>query len=122
VARDWVAARARRAADRGGDGRDEEEAAARRLSTMLATTDGFRIAEADLALRGPGDFFGTRQSGLPAFRVADVLADRALLEQARTDAFAIVESDPQLRAEAHRSLADHLRRSAVDDLHLLRTG
>ena len=50
------------------------------------TNDGFRIAEADLELRGPGEFFGTRQSGLPEFRVADLLRDAALLEDARAEA------------------------------------
>jgi ATP-dependent DNA helicase RecG len=71
---------------------------------MTATNDGFKIAEADLALRGPGDFFGTRQSGLPEFRVADLLRDAAALEAARRDAVALVREDPQLRAPEHRAL------------------
>jgi ATP-dependent DNA helicase RecG len=80
------------------------EDARQRLSAMTATNDGFKIAEADLALRGPGDFFGTRQSGLPEFRVADLLRDAAALEAARRDAVALIRDDPQLRAAEHRTL------------------
>jgi ATP-dependent DNA helicase RecG len=80
------------------------EEARQRLAAMTATNDGFKISEADLALRGPGDFFGTRQSGLPEFRVADLLRDAAALEAARRDAVALVREDPQLRAPEHRAL------------------
>ena len=52
-----------------------------RLAAMTKTTDGFEIAERDLAIRGPGDFFGTRQAGMPQFHIADLLRDRALLPQ-----------------------------------------
>jgi len=78
--------------------------ARRRIDAMTGTNDGFRIAEVDLSLRGPGDFFGTRQSGLPAFRVADLIRDGAVLEEARRDAFALVARDPQLLHPAHRGL------------------
>jgi ATP-dependent DNA helicase RecG len=57
-----------------------------RLDTLVQTTDGFTIAETDLALRGPGDFFGTRQSGLPTLRVGDLLRDHAMMEDARREA------------------------------------
>ena len=80
------------------------EDARRRLAAMEETGDGFRIAEADLGIRGPGDFFGTRQSGLPAFRVADLLRDGVLLEEARGDAFALVATDPELARLEHRAL------------------
>jgi ATP-dependent DNA helicase RecG len=80
------------------------EDARRRLDAMTATGDGFKIAEADLSLRGPGDFFGTRQSGLPEFRVADLLRDAAALEAARRDAVALIRDDPQLLAPEHRAL------------------
>ncbi|HSL52309.1 MAG TPA: ATP-dependent DNA helicase RecG [Candidatus Deferrimicrobiaceae bacterium] len=80
------------------------EDAKRRLQAMTATNDGFKIAEADLALRGPGDFFGTRQSGLPEFRVADLLRDAAALEAARRDAVALIREDPNLLAPPHRAL------------------
>jgi ATP-dependent DNA helicase RecG len=68
----------------------------KRLRVMEATTDGFRIAEADLEIRGPGDFLGTRQAGLPDFRVANILRDGRLLEEARQEAFAILNDDPAL--------------------------
>ena len=80
------------------------EDARRRLEAMTATGDGFKIAEADLSLRGPGDFFGTRQSGLPEFRVADLLRDAAALEAARRDAVALIREDPNLLAPQHRAL------------------
>jgi ATP-dependent DNA helicase RecG len=84
------------------------EEAQRRVDAMVATTDGFKIAEADLDLRGPGEFFGTRQSGLPEFRVADLLRDAPLLEDARREALAIVGADAELRAPAHRGLRQAL--------------
>jgi len=80
------------------------EDAERRIAAMTGTNDGFKIAEVDLELRGPGDFFGTRQSGLPEFRVADLLRDGAMLEEARREAFALVQADPQLVASTHRGL------------------
>jgi ATP-dependent DNA helicase RecG len=78
--------------------------ARRRIEAMVHTTDGFRIAEVDLEIRGPGEFFGTRQSGLPEFRVADLLRDAALLEDARAQAQAIVAVDRDLRSPEHRGL------------------
>jgi ATP-dependent DNA helicase RecG len=80
------------------------EEAQRRIDAMVATTDGFRIAEVDLEARGPGDFFGTRQSGLPEFRVADLLRDGAILEAARRAADEIVARDPNLRSPEHQRL------------------
>jgi len=101
---------------------DQQRNAERRLSTMVKTTDGFVIAEVDLELRGPGDFFGTRQSGLPEFKVANIVTDGALLASARQDAFALVANDPQLRREEHRALADHLRSRFAEEMTLLHTG
>lgn len=80
----------------------------RRIEAMAETQDGFRIAEVDLELRGPGDFFGTRQSGLPEFRVADLLRDSRVLEEARQEAFALVAADPDLRHPEHRALREAL--------------
>ena len=80
------------------------EDAQRRIDAMTATNDGFRIAEADLELRGPGEFFGTRQSGIPEFRAAELLRDTALLEDARREASGIVSRDPELADPAHRAL------------------
>ncbi len=72
------------------------EAAAERLAAMVRTQDGFELAELDLQLRGPGEFFGTRQSGLPDFRVASLIRDRATLEQAKAEARRFVaEPDPE---------------------------
>src|SRR5207244_11342886 len=77
------------------------EDAERRIEAMTQTNDGFRIAETDLSLRGPGEFFGTRQSGLPQFRVADLLRDAAILEDARIEAQGIIATDPELKDDAH---------------------
>ena len=68
----------------------------RRLDAMVRTTDGFQIAELDLELRGPGEFFGTRQAGLPSFQVANLIRDRQLLEVARREAAAVGE-EPDLQ-------------------------
>jgi ATP-dependent DNA helicase RecG len=65
-----------------------------RLEAMRDTTDGFRIAEIDLQVRGPGEFLGTRQSGLPDFRVVNLLRDSRLLEEARRSAERWMERDP----------------------------
>jgi ATP-dependent DNA helicase RecG len=75
-----------------------------RLRVMERTSDGFKIAEEDLRIRGPGEFFGTRQSGLPPLRVADPIRDIALLEEARREAFRIVGEDPSLRSPENRAL------------------
>jgi ATP-dependent DNA helicase RecG len=85
------------------------EAARERLRTMLDTTDGFRIAEMDLRLRGPGEFFGTRQSGVPAFRVANLLRDREALEVARSEAVGYIENPPS--PEDLRKLVAYIRGS-----------
>jgi len=69
------------------------EVARARLDVMVETEDGFKIAERDLELRGPGDFFGTRQWGLPSFRVAHLLRDRDLMERARAEAFRLCEAE-----------------------------
>ena len=69
-----------------------------RLETMAATNDGFKIADMDLKLRGPGEFFGTKQHGLPELKVADVVADIDILRKARDEAFRLVADDPHLRS------------------------
>jgi ATP-dependent DNA helicase RecG len=83
--------------------------AKKRLQVMAETTDGFRIAEEDLSIRGPGDFLGVRQAGLPDFRVANILRDGRILEEARKEAFALVESRSDL-AESHPRLMAELSR------------
>ncbi len=69
-----------------------------RLQTLCRVSDGFQIAETDLRLRGPGDFFGRRQSGLPAFAIADLAADMNVLEAAQQSARALLEADPRLES------------------------
>ncbi|MGZ6144345.1 MAG: ATP-dependent DNA helicase RecG, partial [Myxococcales bacterium] len=81
-----------------------------RLKTMEETTDGFRIAEADLELRGMGDILGTRQSGMPDFAVAELARDQVILKEAREEAFALVEEDPDLRNPENTILKDMLKR------------
>jgi ATP-dependent DNA helicase RecG len=82
--------------------------ARRRVEAMTQTNDGFRIAEVDLELRGHGEFFGTRQSGLPEFRAASLPRDLPILEDARTEAAAIVAGDLELRLPEHRELRQQL--------------
>lgn len=77
----------------------------KRLKIMEETNDGFRIAEEDLKIRGPGDFLGTRQSGIPDFRVSDLLQDASLLKIARDEAFRLVKDDPDLTKEENRLLS-----------------
>lgn len=75
-----------------------------RLKKMVETSDGFEIAEADLKLRGPGDFLGTKQSGLPEFRFADIVEDRLLLEQSKNDAWSVIKKDSDLETAEHNEL------------------
>ena len=81
--------------------------AMKRMEALARTNDGFEIAEADLRLRGPGDFFGTRQSGLPTLRMAR-LDDRDLLAQARAEAGPLLQADPGL--QLHKGLAGAVAR------------
>lgn len=77
----------------------------RRLQIMCSTNDGFEIAQEDLALRGPGDFFGQRQHGLPELHIADMTEDMAVLTQAEEAARTLLSGDPELTAPAHKNLA-----------------
>jgi ATP-dependent DNA helicase RecG len=84
--------------------------AERRLNEMVRTQDGFEIAELDLELRGPGEFFGTKQAGMPGLRVANLLRDRKLLELAKTEAGKLVqETDPEITADDRQRVMQHLR-------------
>lgn len=82
--------------------------ALRRLQVMEETSDGFRIAEADLEIRGPGEFLGTRQAGLADFRIANLLRDGRVLEEARTDAFELAQRPEFLSAESYADLRQAL--------------
>lgn len=96
--------------------------ARRRLCIMEETNDGFRIAEEDLAIRGPGEFMGTRQAGLPDFRVASIIRDGRILSDAKTDAFALAEEDPGLEKPEHLPLREALLQRWGGRLDFARTG
>ena len=81
-----------------------------RLQAMCATTDGFRIAEEDLKLRGPGDFFGNRQHGLPVLSIADLQGDLSVLQQAQQEALDIAKADPLLQHEQNRPIKELVTR------------
>jgi ATP-dependent DNA helicase RecG len=91
-----------------------------RLLAFSRTIDGFKIAEDDLKLRGPGEFFGTRQSGLPDLRAANIVRDADLLEKARDEAFALVSDDPDL--SRHQPLKNLVRRKWQGKLGLISVG
>ncbi len=98
------------------------EDARKRLRIMEETNDGFRIAEEDLAIRGPGEFMGTRQSGLPDFRIANIARDGRILSEAKEDAFSVVDDDPYLTDPNHSELRDVLLRRWEGRLSLAKTG
>ena len=83
------------------------ETARERIRTMVESSDGFYIAEMDMKLRGPGEFFGTKQSGLPSLRIANILRDPDILELARREAMAFVEKPPT--AEALRDAVAYIQ-------------
>jgi ATP-dependent DNA helicase RecG len=88
------------------------DTARQRIQTLVGSNDGFHIAEMDLKLRGPGEFFGTRQSGLPSLRIADIVRDREWLEIARGEALAFIAHPPsqvELKRVVHY-IRDHWQR------------
>ncbi len=87
----------------------KSETSRTRLKAMTDTTDGFRIAEEDLKLRGPGDFFGNRQHGLPQLRIADLAGDMRLLSQAQQAAREMLERDPELTGAEHRMVRQRIQ-------------
>jgi ATP-dependent DNA helicase RecG len=89
---------------------------------MEETTDGFRIAEEDLTIRGPGEFMGVRQSGLPDFRIANIARHGQILNEAKTDAFALVDQDAFLRQPEHLMLREILLHRWQERLDLAKTG
>jgi len=81
-----------------------------RISTMVRTTNGFEIAEADLKLRGPGDIQGTQQSGILDFKLLNISQDRVIMETARNIASRIIEADPKLERDIHENMRLHIQR------------
>ena len=85
-----------------------------RLKTLASTTDGFKISEEDLKLRGPGDFFGSRQHGLPQLALADLSGDMRLLQQAQQSARQLLQHDPTLSRPENRPVLDRVRQMFAD--------
>lgn len=96
--------------------------AVERLKAIETTTDGFQIAEADLNIRGPGEFFGTRQHGLPEIRFGNILKDFDIMEMARKEAFGLIAHDPELSEEHHRPLKENLKKRFRGKLDLINVG
>ncbi|OMG46733.1 hypothetical protein BK140_25165, partial [Paenibacillus macerans] len=91
----------------------KSEVGQERMKVMTDTDDGFEVARRDLELRGPGDFFGTKQSGVPDFRIADMVSDYAVLEAARDDAARLVADASFWTSPEYGALRDYLRREQV---------
>jgi ATP-dependent DNA helicase RecG len=93
-----------------------------RLKTLVKTRDGFEIAEADFALRGPGQFFGTQQSGMPELRIADLLRDAKTLDEARDAAMMLVKNDTSLTRPEHAGLKARVKEVLGGRLDLVDVG
>ncbi len=98
------------------------EEAVTRLNTMKQTNDGFKIAEVDLKLRGPGEFFGTRQHGLPELKIADPIQDMALLQEAREEAFRIVNHKTEFNEMAGLLFQNPFFQNYKDKIDMTRIG
>ena len=96
------------------------EDARQRLDIMVKSNDGFRIAEEDLIIRGPGEFFGTRQAGLPDLKIANIIRDFKLLEVARNEAFSLIDKDSELKA--FPELKGHVEKFWKGKIELFKTG
>ena len=90
-----------------------------RMKAMQKTSDGFVIAEEDLKIRGPGDFMGTRQSGMPLLKIANLLRDIQMLETARNEAFQLIESDPDITKPKHKPLNKALKKFTRNYMELM---
>ena len=93
-----------------------------RIQAMIRTNNGFQIAEADLNIRGPGEFFGTRQSGIPNFKIANIIQDASLLEAAKKEAESLIKADPRLDAHEHQLLKRMLQKHWRDNLEIASVG
>ncbi len=98
------------------------DSALERLNAMVRSNDGFEIAEIDLKLRGYGEFFGTRQHGLPEMKLADITQELGMLQIAKSDALEILRTDPKLRDASHKALREALRKQFGDEIELSQVG
>jgi len=96
-----------------------DEVSEKRLNTLCETTDGFLIAETDMEIRGPGEFFGTRQSGVLNFSCTDLNKDKQLLNRARDIAFNLIASDPQLRKAENEIIKKYFLENFRDAVYLM---
>jgi ATP-dependent DNA helicase RecG len=102
-------------------GRMTEEAA-RRLSIMQKTTDGFKISEEDLAIRGPGEFLGKKQSGMPELILGNILRDVQILKAAREEAFSRVKNDPLIQDPGNLRIVSEIQKRYAEKSSLIRVG
>jgi ATP-dependent DNA helicase RecG len=93
-----------------------------RLRAMEQYTSGFKLAELDLKLRGYGDFFGVKQSGIPEFQFVDITVDTEVMNRAKRDANTLIEEDPALTAEANQPILSVLKNRWRDEYDLFNTG
>ncbi len=93
----------------------ESEKSGERLKFLSSTTDGFAVAQYDLETRGPGDFFGNRQHGLPALQIADLMQDTRTLHAAQSEATALLATDPNLKKSEHALLYDMVQKMFTDN-------
>lgn len=103
-------------------GSPASEEGRKRLRVMTETSDGFQIAEEDLELRGPGEFFGTRQSGMPELRLGNIISDMKLMELARQEAFSLVKEDSHLQSSEHYLIRECLRERFRGKIELFSVG
>ncbi len=94
----------------------------RRIQVMIRSNNGFELAEEDLSIRGPGEFFGTRQSGIPNFKIANILSDVSLLEGAKKEAARVVHADAKLNAPEHQLVKRMLQTSMKGLLEMASIG
>ncbi|CAN5671744.1 ATP-dependent DNA helicase RecG [soil metagenome] len=99
----------------------EEGISMKRLSILCDTNDGFKLAEADMEIRGPGEFFGLRQSGILNFTSTDLVKDKDILIKVRNTAFDIIEEDPQLRKQENQIIRNYITNNLDESLKLLQT-
>jgi ATP-dependent DNA helicase RecG len=95
------------------------EVAKERLNLLEQIQDGFKISEEDLRLRGSGEFFGTKQHGLPDLNFSDLIEDQTIIQVARKDAFDVIQSDPQLRKAEHQELRNYFQKNYLKKYKLI---